>query len=131
MHASKGRSVVAADGLRQARALKEPLKALSYRFGSGVIHRAQFQDIASMFIPDGERLAPFAVASPPPFKIHRPYLVRCSPMPSAAQATRFSRAAPPPLLGQPRSFQHPFNRTLARHLSMPPPIQLANLTWPP
>jgi hypothetical protein len=83
-------------------------------------------------IPYSERLAALAPASPPTLKIHRPHLVGRSAAPSAAQVTRFhAAAAPPPLLSQSHSFQHPFERTLAGHFPMPPQIELTNFTRPP
>src|SRR6266850_2884115 len=127
----KRASIVAADRLRQADSLKKPLKTLSHGLSPGVLDRAQLQHVAAVLIAYAQRFAPPAPASPPPFKVHRPYFVRSVPFSPVAQTTRLPRAAMSPLLREAAAFQHSLKGAFACHLPMPSQIQFTDLARPP
>jgi len=129
----KRRTVITPNGRRHAMLFKQSLKTQPHCLRFGVGQPPQFQNVAAVFIPHGQRLAPFPLrVIPPAFEVHRPNLVGCLRPAFASQRACFARLTPArSRLGHSRPGEYPFETALRGCLSVHPLIQSPNLARPP
>src|SRR6185312_7461049 len=91
----EGRSIVAADDLRQAMRREQPLHLLLHRLRPRALQRLRTQHIPAVVVPHRQGLEPAPIPRPPPaFEVDRPYLVRSLRFHPLLQPPRLSRGSP-------------------------------------